>query len=444
MRYEKIDTRQEDLFRNRLSNQLRPDHELVKLSDKIAWQELEEEFANMHPPRGGGGRSAKPIRVVVGVLLLQYMHGLSDENVLRMWVENPYWQYFCGYDFMEWEAPIDSSSLTRWRNRMGPERLEKILSMTVKASVDCGAVKAKDLKTIVADTTVMCKNITFPTDIKLFARAREHIVKFAAKNKIKLRQNYNRVIKKLLFRANRYFHAKQMKRAKKVQRTIKTIVGRVLRDCQRKIMHNENLKKEFVSLSNKTERLLKQKRNDKGKLYSMHEDTVDCMTKGKAHKRYEFGCKVALGMTHSGTGIVTAAEALHGNPYDGHTLVKTLESSKRITGTKVQTAFVDKGYKGHGIEDVDVFISGQRRGITKSIKRKLKRRQAIEPLIGHMKNETKLGVCRLKGIKGDQVNALLCAAAYNLKLILNYMRDLLDQIFYAIFTRRTFRFLAIS
>jgi IS5 family transposase len=435
MRPKKINTIQSELFKNRLSDELNPKNELLQLSSLIPWESLEEEFATMYIDKGLGGQPPKPIRLMLGLLLLQHMHDLSDENVVRMWVENPYWQHFCGYDYLQWEMPINPSSLTRWRGRFGKERLEIILAMTVSVAVSSGTIRKKELSSVSVDTTVMPKNITHPTDSKLLERSRLRLVKLAKKHGIELRQNYNLVSKKLIRQIGGYLHAKQMQRAARSIKRLKTILGRVQRDISRKIAGNELLLVNFASEISKAKSLLARKKSDKNKLYSLHEEEVVCISKGKAHKRYEFGCKVSLSITNRGVGIVTGSEALAGNPYDGHTLAAALNLSERITGVSAKTAFVDKGYKGHKCESTQVFISGQKRGITASIRKKLNRRQAIEPHIGHMKNEGRLGLSRLKGFAGDQANAILVASAYNLKLILNYLR-----ISFACFLYRYFSF----
>ena len=422
MRPKKINNSQSDLFKNRLSEELNPKHELRQLSTLIPWENLEEEFSEIYADNGVGGQPPKPVRLIVGLLLLQHMHNLSDENVVRMWVENPYWQYFCGYDYLQWTVPINPSSLTRWRGRLGKEKLEKILAMTVSVAVSSGTIKKKDLKSVTVDTTVMPKNIAYPTDSKLLERSRARLVKLAKKYGIELRQNYNRVCKKLTRQIGGYLHAKQMKRASKSIKKLKTILGRVQRDISRKIAGEESLQKIFASELSKAKSLLNRKKKDKNKLYSLHEEDVVCISKGKAHKRYEFGCKVSLSIANSGPGIITGSEALAGNPYDGHTLAAALSLSEKISGVTPSAAFIDKGYKGHKCETPRVFISGQRRGVTAAIRKKLNRRQAIEPHIGHMKNEGKLGLSRLKGFAGDQANAILVAASYNLKLILNHLR----------------------
>lgn len=433
MKPTKIDEEHGDLFRKRLSNQLNPRHELFKLTSMISWDQLEKDFADLYDKNQVAGRPAKPIRLMIGLILLQNMYNLSDENVVRSWVENPYWQYFCGYDYLQWEFPIDSSSLTRWRKRLGPERMEKILSMTVSLAVSTGTIKKEDLEVVIADTTVMPKHITFPTDVKLLEKARVTLVKLARTHDLALRQNYNRVSKVLTKQIGGYLHAKQMKRARRAMRHHKTIVGRVMRDCERQVESNEDLRIRFSQILSQTHHLLERKRSDSKKLYSLHEPYVDCISKGKAHKRYEFGCKVSLTITHRETGIITSIAALHGNPFDGHTLKAALASSEKNTNTKVKRAFVDEGYKGHGVEDTIVYRSRQRHGVTKRIRKEINRRQAIEPYIGHIKSECKLGLSRLKGIIGDKINAISSAAAYNLRLIINHLREVLLQILCLIF-----------
>jgi IS5 family transposase len=306
--------------------------------------------------------------------------------------------------------------------------------MSVNVAVATGVVTKKELQEVIVDTTVMPKNIEFPTDTKLLEKARVKLVKLAKKHGLNLRQNYNLVSKKSLRKISGYLHARQMKRAKKEIKHFKTLVGRVSRDCKRKIQDNELLQQEFGEILSQTNHLLTRKPSDKNKLYSLHEPAVSCISKGKSHKKYEFGSKVSLSMTHKkGVSIVTSALSFSNNPYDGHTLEQALKSSAKITGVSPVNAFVDRGYKGHNVTDCNVYISGQKRGITAKIKKQLKRRQAIEPHIGHLKNDGKLGLCRLKAIVGDQINAVLCAASYNLKQVLYHLRALLLKVFGLLF-----------
>lgn len=433
MQPSKIDNSQDDLFLPRLSNMLNPRHEMMILTNMVNWDELEEEFLDCYcSDDSRGGQPPKPVRLMVGMLMLQHMHKLSDELVLERWVENPYWQYFCGYDILQWKFPIDPSSLTRFRKRAGEERVEKVLSSTIDIAVKTEFVERKDLQKVIVDTTVMPKDIEYPSDSKLYEKSRVRIVKICKKNNIVLRQNYNQVCKKLTRRLGGYLHAKQMKRARREIKSLKTILGRVVRDVERKISHDSNLQAIFKSELALANRLLTQTVKDKNKLYALHEKDVVCISKGKSRNRYEFGSKVSFVMTHKKS-LITSAQSLDGNPYDGHTLKPALENAQHISKTKIKDAFVDKGYKGHGIDEekdnIRIFISGQKthnkKKITKTIKKHLKRRQAIEPIIGHMKNDGKLNLCRLKGIIGDKINAILVAAGHNLRMILKHIRKLL-------------------
>lgn len=288
---------------------------------------------------------------------------------------------------------------------------------------------------MIVDKTVMPKNIEFPTDSKLYDKARIRLVKLCQKHNVPLRQNYNQVCKKINRRLGGYLHAKQMKRAKKEIKSLKTILGRIIRDVQRKTQNNINLTKIF-----KTElaiRLLNQQVKDKNKIYAIHEPDVVCISKGKSRQLYEFGSKVSFVMTHKKS-LITSSQSLDGNPYDGHTLKPALENAQNISKTKIKDAFVDKGYKGHGIDEetdnIRIFISGQKthnkKKITKTIKKHIKRRQAIEPIIGHMKNDGRLDLCRLKGIIGDKINAVLAAAGHNLRMILKHLRKLLKNSYF--------------
>ena len=417
----KINHSQGLLLQPWLSQILNPDHELRILSSHIDWAFLEEEFAGLFSAKRGA--PAKPVRLVVGLLMLEHMYGLSDEEVVQQWVENPYWQLFCGYDHLQWKFPINPSSLCKWRKRLGSKGLEKILSNTVEAAIKAGAAKKSSLKKVIVDTTVMPKNITYPTDAKLYCNGLQTLVRMAKRHNLKLRQTYTFLAPRALRKASNYAHARQMKRAKKEWKRLKTYLGRVYRDIKRQVTENKFLEGIFNSTLKIIEGVLTQKKDSKNKIYSIHEPTVECISKGKAHKKYEFGCKASIVLTHK-EGLALGTEALHGNPYDGHTLNNVLEKAKSISGITVNQAYVDKGYKGHGVKNGKVFISGQRKGVTRWIKSQIKRRQAIEPHIGHMKSDGKLGRNFLKGILGDKLNALLCGIGHNLRLILRHLCQL--------------------
>ena len=255
--------------------------------------------------------------------------------------------------------------MTRWRNRIGEEGVEWLLTETIRAGQRAGTVQDGHLKTVTVDTTVMEKNIAHPTDARLYEVARRKLVGLAREAGISLRQNYNRLGPRLSRQVGRYAHARQFKRMRKALRRLKGYTGRVLRDIERQMdkVPEGALRSRLVEMIALVNRLLAQEPKDCKKLYSLHEPAVDCISKGKAHKRYEFGTKVSVATTTTG-GFVVGMRALPGNPYDGHTLHEALEQVEILTDRRPDMAFVDRGYRGHGVETVKVFISGARRGVT--------------------------------------------------------------------------------
>jgi IS5 family transposase len=409
-----------ELFRPRLDEQINMKHPLVKLAALIDWAEIERTFG-VHFS-SGRGRPALPPRLVAGLLYLQHTFDASDEAVVNTWVENPYWQHFCGEVYLQTEAPIDPSSLTRWRKRIGEEGVETLLMATIEAARRGGVVKACSVERVIIDTTVMPKAIAHPTDSKLLERSRQHLVKAAQAHGIALRQNYNRIAPRLAAQIGRYAHAKQFKRMKKALRTLRTRVGRVQREVTRQLQElPERAKAEVVELLTRTSRILTQRTKDKNKLYALHAPEVECISKGKARTPYEFGVKVSIATTLK-EGLVVGMRSMPGNPYDGHTLAETLEQVGILTDRKPSTAIVDKGYRGVEIEGVRILRSGQKRGITRTLKAMIHRRSAIEPVIGHMKMDGRLGRNPLKGALGDALHAVMCGAGHNLRLILAALR----------------------
>jgi IS5 family transposase len=297
MKPTKIDTTQSNLFMNRLSKQLNPKDPLFIMASEMNWSFFEEAFSSHYSD--GPGQPPKPVRLMVGLMLLQHMHGLSDEQVAHQWVQNPYWQYFCGYDYLQWALPCDPSSLTRWRTRLGKEGIEKILSQTIVMAIKTETVAPQDLKRVISDTTVMEKNISFPTDTKLLNKAREKLVNLASQCGLKLRQTYARVGRFAALNAGRYAHAKQFKRMRKEVKKLKNFLGRTVRDIERQIQEAPDLQEIFDHLLRMSKRLLSQDKKSKDKLYSLHAPETYCISKGKAGKPYEFGCKVSLVLTLS-------------------------------------------------------------------------------------------------------------------------------------------------
>lgn len=405
------------LFEQRLSSFLNPKQALFQLADSIPWQSLVSDLDCYFSH--GPGQPPLPIRLIVGLLVISHMYRISDEQVVARWVENPYWQYFCGYDYFQIKSPCHPSSLTRWRQRLGEEGLNKILSMTIQLALRKKVVCPKELEKVISDTTVMEKNIRFPTDSSLLNKAREKLVSIVKQTGVKLRQTYQRLGPAIKRKVDGYAHAKQFKRLSKGVKTLKNYLGRVVRDVERSIQScDEKIRTQFTQLLSLSNRIINQSKKSKNKVYSIHEPSVYCVSKGKASHPYEYGCKVQFTLTHK-QGLIVSTEALHPNVYDGHTLQKSLLQAEKLSGTKVKCAFVDRAYKGHNIpsNQCNIFISGSKKGITPALKKALKRRSSIEPHIGHMKADGKLSVNYLKGILGDKLNAILCAISHNLRLI---------------------------
>ena len=422
---------QDDLLRPRLSAMIDMRHELVKLGALIDWEFFETEWAGFFPSYTG--RPATSPRLVAGLLYLQHTYRLSDEAVVARWVENPYYQHFCGETFFQHRFPLDPSSLTRWRKRIGEEGVEWLLTKTIEAGRGAGVISERSVEAVIVDTTVMEKAIAHPTDARLYEKARRRLVALAQEADLSLRQSYARLAPRLSGQVGRYAHARQFKRMRKALRRLRGYTGRVLRDIQRQLgrVTDNSLRQRIEVEVALVDRLLRQKPKDKGKLYALHEPKVDCISKGKARVRYEFGTKVSVTTTHKES-FVVGMRSMPGNPYDGHTLCEALEQVEILTDTRPKRAFVDRGYRGHDVETTAVYIAGSRRGMTPALQRDLRRRSAIEPMIGHMKTDGRLARCALKGTLGDALHAVLCGCGHNIRMILAHLRARWVQILAAI------------
>lgn len=393
------------------------------MSRLIDWASLEEPLARCLKDSARGAPGL-PSRLVVGVLYLQHAYGLSDEHIVARWKENPYWQFFCGEEYFKHELPFHPTSLTKWRNRLGKKGCETLLKATIESAEKSQMVAQKDFKKVIVDSTVQEKNIRFPTDSALLEKARQQLIDLCKEHALVLRQNYNREAPGLAIKVSRYAHAKQFKRMKKALKMLRTRVGRVVRDIERNLaQHSECVAHAFQEKLSQAKQLLKQTQKSKNKLYSLHAPETECISKGKVHKRYEFGVKASFAVTHK-QGLVSGAQSCPGKPYDGHTLNAQLEQVEQLTGIQPKQCFLDKGYRGVDAKaGTTLYRSGQRRGIkTKTMKAALKRRSAIEPEIGHMKQDGKLGRCYLKGRQGDAMNIILSAAGHNIRKLLNWLK----------------------
>ena len=432
---ERRDSGQADLLRSRLDAILDMDHALVKLSRTIDWSFLEQRFGAVYEDKPG--RPPLPTRLMAGLAILKHTYDLSDEVLCERWVENPYYQFFCGEEFFQHRLVFDRSSLTRWRQRMGEEKLQALLQESLAVATKTRAIKPSDLNRVIVDTTMQPKNVMFPTDARLLNRAREILVRLAEGAGIKLRQSYRRVGKFALIAHQRYAHAKQFKRANKALRKLRTYLGRVIRDIGRKVESKADLVGAIAleGMPARARCVLDQKRGQRGpKIYSLHAPEVECIGKGKAHRPYEFGVKVSVATTLShakGGQFVTHVKAMPGNPYDGHTLKTVIPEMEALIGNIIERLLGDKGYRGHNAPPeykFRVFTSGQKRRVTPKIKRELRRRSAIEPVIGHLKSEHRMGRNYLWHRQGDAANAVLAAVGYNFRRLIRWISLLLCQI----------------
>ena len=410
---------QRELFQIDLEQLIDLSHPLVRLGLCIDWRSFEQTLGSTyHPRQGAPGIST---RLMVALHYLKYQHDLSDEDVVAAWVENPYWQHFSGMRHFQHQMPIDPSSMTRWRKRLGDAGAEQMLRATIETGVEMRVIRPAELKRINVDTTVQTKAIRFPTDARLYQRMRERLVNAARAEGLTIKQSYEHVGRRLLMQSSRYAHARQMKRARACTRKLKTQLGRVIREVERQAAEPSM---KLDKLLQTAHRIYAQQKHDKNKIYSVHEPEVQCIAKGKAGKQYEFGNKVSVAVSSRG-GWFVGAKSFTGNPYDGHTLAAQMKQVESLIANKVSEAHVDMGYRGHDYDGaVTVHVDKRRRGRTpRALWRWMKRRAAVEPSIGHLKSEHRLERNRLKGAAGNAINAILAAAAMNFqKLIRAFWR----------------------
>jgi Transposase domain (DUF772). len=434
------DDRQDDLFAPPLDAIINLRHPLVLLSQAIEWPFLGLRFGAACSL--GPGHPPLPTRLVAGLFILKHMHNLSDEELCARWVENPYFQFFCGEVVFRHECPFDRSSLTRWRQRLGEDELLALLQESLAVAHRTGALHLKDLERVAVDTTVQEKAIAHPTDARLTHRAIDKLTKLAKHEDIKLRQSYSRVAKRAAIMVGRYTHAHQFKRARRALKFLRTRLGRIIRDIRRKIDGNPALQERFAPLLSLALRVRHQEQRQRGpKVYSLHAPEVACIGPfGRLRRQGPRRLRVRLqGVSchpvtkPTGGQFVLHAKALSGNPFDGHTLGPAIGDLEKLTGVTVRRIHVDKGYRGHNYRDrFQVWINGQVRRVTKVIRAEMRRRAAIEPVIGHLKSDHRMGRNYLKGRDGDRANAVLAAVGYNFTLLLRWLKALLRVLFAAL------------
>ena len=437
----------DDFFRSRLDQMIDLRHPLAVLASRMPWSQIEaslapvfahrdrkgrlSEGADMFGPTlavaGAGisnaGRPRLPIRLMVALLYLKHAYNESDDSLVERWAQDVYFQFFSGQVYFEPRLPCDPAQISRFRRVLGEAGVEQLLKTTIEAAVDMGAVKKSEFERVIVDTTVQEKAIAHPTDSRLLEVAREKVARLAKRAGIELKQTYEREGKTLRRRAGGYAHAKQFKRLRTVLKRQRTILGRLLREVRRKMGGlAKEARSKLETWVQRAERIYRQQPKDKNKLYALHAPEAECISKGKARQPYEFGVKVSLAVTHQ-HGLMVGARSFPGNPYDGHTLAAQIEQTNNLLqdiGVKPTTAIVDLGYRGvdKDLAPVEVIHRGKFKSLSPKQKIWLKRRQAIEPLIGHTKADHRMDRCWLKGAEGDALHAVLCAAGFNIRWLL--------------------------
>ncbi len=415
-----------DMFRNRLDNMIDMRHELVRLAGLIEWKRFDEAFGSLYAEKG---RPGLPTRLMVGLHMLKHARGISDEQVCAQWIENAYFQFFCGETYFQTKLPLDRTSMSVWRARIGADKLELLLAETLAAATRAKAVDKSQMERVTVDTTAQTKAVAHPTDSHLLLRAVEWLNRLAKQHGIELRPSYLRLATRARREIGRLIHGRGHKQAMRYLRKMRTWTGRLTRDIERKIEGQTDLQHACDPKLKRVKALLAQKPEDKNKIYALHAPEVECIAKGKARTRYEFGVKTSIAVTNAradGGQFILGIRAVPGLPYDGHTLKDQIAQVQRLTGVTVTRAYVDKGYRGHGLAVPDIHVTqspGQR---TPTVKRELRRRSAIEPVIGHTKSDGLLERNRLAGAHGDAVNAILVGAGHNIRLLLAWLRAFLS------------------
>lgn len=412
-------------FYTTFEEQLNHQHPLYRLSKTIHWKTFDDAFEKHYSLTQG--KPAKPIRLMVALLILKQLRNLSDESIVEQWAENCYYQYFSGEDCFSPGLPCVPTELVEFRKRIGTEGIELIFKESIRINGD----DAND-DHLSGDTTIQEKNITYPTDDKLYKKIIEECRSIADAEQIELRQSYTQTVKKLStiqrFRKNK----NGAPAAKKAGKKIKTIAGVLVRELHRKLPA-EDLSKYSGDLA-LYEKVLAQKRGDSNKTYSLHEPHVKCYSKGKEHKRFEFGSKVSLLITQS-TGVIVGALNFNSTEHDSKTLGQALQQYEKLTNNKAKSVFVDRGYQGpKAINQTMIYTPKPDKNITKTKRKRHSRRAAIEPVFGHLKSDYRMGRNFLKGVIGDEINVLMAASAMNFKRVLNlWKRRLINFILKTVF-----------
>jgi IS5 family transposase len=441
-----------DFFRARIDAMINLNDPLAVLARRLPWDQIEASLAvkferqarsgqileghDLFGPtlslEGAGvssaGRPKLPLRLMASLLYLKHSFNLSDEELVVRWSENVLWQFFSGMEYYEHRLPCDPTQIGRFRRDLGEEGLEQLLKATIETAVAIKAVKPNELERVIVDTTVQEKAIAHPVDSRLLEIARHKVVGAAKQAGIQLKQTFAKEGKELRRRAGGYAHAKQFRRLKKVVKRQRTILGIVMREVQRKSAapdfapDHPKATSDLMMWLERAERIRTQQRYDKNKLYALHAPEVECIGKGKARKPYEFGVKSAVVVSHK-HGLMLGARSFPGNPYDGHILSAVLEQATNLTqdlSVTLKQVVADLGFRGVDVDNPDkqIIHRGKFKSLSPQQKGWLRRRQAVEPAIGHLKSDHRMDRCWLQGTLGDALHTISCAAGYNLRWLL--------------------------
>ena len=416
MRSRKVQTNQYNFLGDTLGELLNPKHELYLLTNTIDWDYFDREFSIYYSDQG---RPAHPIRLMVSLLILKSIYNLSDEKLIEEhWEMNVYFQYFSGKEHQHWGQPCASSDIVYFRKRIGVSGIEKIF----KHSIDLHGQDGQD-PNISIDSTVQEKNITYPTDSKLQKKIIDKCVKIAKEEGVKLRRSYKRTSKQLVRDTYNGTHPKRRKKANAAKRKLATIAGRLVRELDRKLPIDCSQRQDleiFIKVLNQT-------RKSKHKIYSLHEPEVYCIAKGKAHKKYEYGCKASVVLTQK-TGIIVGAMTFKTNVYDGHTLEDVLMQTEKLTGKAPKNAWVDRGYKGKQLVGQTIInmpkppLKKDNEYQKRKKRKHFRKRAAIEPIIGHLKQDYRVARNYLKGQTGDSINFMMAAAGFNFRKLMKKLK----------------------
>lgn len=400
-------------------------HELVLLADEIDWQHFEDEFSKFYSNTGQPGM---PIRLMVGSLLLKRFYNLGDETLVEAWKMNPYMQYFCGEAHFRHTFPCDPSDFVHFRKRIGEKGIEKIFAYSVEMHGD----EAKS-KSAVSDTTVQENNTTFPTDAKLAKKIVDKCNEIAKRENVQQRQSYKRISKQLLMDTYNGKHPKRRKKARKAQKKLKTIAGRLARELNREL--SKDALGKYGEKLQLFQQVLNQKKQDKNKIYSLHKPFTCCIAKGKASKQYEFGNKIGL-MSNPESLVILGIESFEANPHDSRTIEPLLDQMKKNFGYQPKEVIYDRGGRGRSqINGVKISTpkppkKSDSQYQKQKQRKKFRWRAAIEPLIGHLKKEFRMGQNYLSGSNSPRINAMMAAAGWNFKKMMKKLKKEISWLYF--------------